>query len=127
MRRVLAAALCAGAVLSGCGGPGSGLSASAATVLQKDAAALAAAARAHDGVRVQAALAVLRRDVAAQRAKQALSAERADRVLGAAVLVAADVPAPVVTAKPEVTTPPPAPAPAPARKKKHGHSEDHGD
>lgn len=120
-----------GLALAGCAGSSarSDLSASAASVLQRDAAVLAAAARAHDGLRVQAAVAALRRDVEAQRARQGLSAERADRVLSAAALVAADVPPPAPTPAPTpvpvATTRPPAPAPAPAPAPKKRHHDKH--
>lgn len=130
MRGPAASLLCAvllGTALSGCGGSSSDLTSSAATVLQRDAAALKAAALAHDGARVQAALAVLRRDVAAQRAEQGLSADRADRVLAAAALVAGDVPppAPVTTPSPVpvATTKAPAPAPAPKKHRHHDHED----
>ncbi len=108
MTRALALVLGA-AVLAGCGStppPRSDLSAGAAALLQKDTAAMTAAARAGDGSAVQTALATLRRDVAAQRASGGLSAARADRVLAAAAQVAADVPAPVPS--PTLSPTPPA-------------------
>ena len=113
------------ALLAGCGnGTSSDLSGAAASLLQRDADALATAARLGDGTAVQAALATLRRDVAAQQAGGGLSAARAQRVLAAGTAVATDVPAPkpTVSARPVATK---TPAPAPARRKKRG--KEHGD
>lgn len=84
---------------AGCGSTES-LSASAAGVLQKDAATLAAAARAGDRTKADLALATLRGDVAEQRAAGQLSAARAGEILDAATRVAADAP---------MTSPTPAP------------------
>jgi hypothetical protein len=125
--RISLVVLLGGTLLVGCGSsPSSDLSASAATVLQKDAAALAAAATSGNGSAVQAAVATLRADVGAQRAHNGLSAARAARVLAAAAKVAADVPAPVPT--PVVTPVTPkseAPAPGKAKKRKH-YQQDQG-
>lgn len=125
MRRALA--LLVGTVLlSGCGGgsPHSDLSAAAATLLQKDTAALAVAARAGNGSAVQAALATLRRDVTAQRAQDGLSAARAERVLAAAGQVALDVPVPARTAAPvpaaTLTPTSTSTGPGKGRHRKHG-------
>lgn len=125
MRRALA--LLVGTVLlSGCGGgsPHSDLSAAAATLLQKDTAALAVAARAGNGSAVQAALATLRRDVTAQRAQDGLSAARAERVLAAAGQVALDVPVSARTAAPvpaaTLTPTSTSTGPGKGRHRKHG-------
>ncbi|GAC1445760.1 MAG: hypothetical protein NVSMB55_28410 [Mycobacteriales bacterium] len=90
----------------GCGS-GADLSAPAAAVLQRDTAAVAAAARVGDLPRTSAALTRLRADVAQRRAHGEMSPERARRLLDAAARVALDV----VAAHP---SPPPSPAPAPA-------------
>lgn len=115
--RISLGVLLSGVLLVGCGAsPSTDLSASAATVLQKDAAALAAAARAGNGSAVRAAVAQLRTDVAAQRAHDGLSAARAARVLAAAAQIAADVPVPVPAVKPAVT---PTATPEQPKKRKH--------
>jgi hypothetical protein len=84
------------------------LSATAAPVLQKDAAALAVAARAGDQARFLSALALLRSDVSRERAGGQLSAARANRILDASIRVAADVtPAPATATPTTATTPTP--------------------
>ncbi len=98
--------------LAGCGGGSTG-----PTALQRDADALAAAARAGNPAQVQQALLVLRRQVAADRAAGDLDAAAAARVLAAASVLAADVPLPVVR------TPAPSVAPVSEGADK---GEDHG-
>lgn len=124
---VLMSVLVVGA-LTGCGRStpnAKDLTPAAALVLQRDAAALATAARSGNRTGVLAALAVLRRDVAAQQTAHGLSADRATLVLSAAAVVANDVPVPTRTATPAVPVSTP---PAPAR---HGKDkpkgEDHSD
>ncbi len=123
--RVLLAVALVGA-LAGCGSStpsAKDLSPAAASLLQKDAAALAAAARSGNRTGALAALAVLKRDVAAQQSTHGLSADRATRVLSAAVVVVGDLPAPTVA--------PAVPVSAPPASGKHGKgehkSEDNGD
>ena len=122
---VLLAVFLVGA-LAGCGSAtpsAKDLSPAAASLLQKDAAALAAAARSGDRTGALAALDVLKRDVAAQQSTQGLSAERATRVLSAAAVVVGDLPAPTVAPTVSVSAPP--------ANGKHGKgehkSEDHSD
>lgn len=104
------------------------LSAAAADVLQKDVAAMASAARAGDGTRLQAAYAQLRKDVANGRANGSVSPTRAAQVLTAASVVAADVPAPAPKATVSPTPKPVVKAPAPApRKHKRERHEKHDD
>lgn len=124
MRRHLAAVLAA-VLLAGCGGT-TDLTSSAASVLKRDADVLTAAARAGDGTGVQAALAVLRRDVAAQQKSGELTSARAQRVLTAAMTLARDVPAPVPTVSPtpEVTATPDSGGHGRGKKK---NDEDDGD
>ncbi|BEP14114.1 hypothetical protein acdb102_24250 [Acidothermaceae bacterium B102] len=93
-RRLVTAALtCVMLGATACGATPS-LSATAAPVLQKDAAALSTAARAGDRTAIAAALAALRADVAHQRAAGHLSAARSIQILAAGDRVAADAPAP---------------------------------
>jgi hypothetical protein len=123
-------------LVAGCGS-GTDLSASAEALLKKDAAAVAAAARSGDGAAVQAAVAKLKADLAAQVDSGGVSAQRADRVLAAAARVASDVPAPKVTPTPTRTASPVATQvprkvtsddSRPTRKdKKHRQSEDDHD
>lgn len=105
------------AVLTGCGGSSSSdLSAAAESILQRDADTLASAARARDGVAVQAALVALRRDVAAQQQSGGVSAARAQLVLAAAATLARDVP-------PPAPRPSPTPSPTPESDKDEEPSE----
>ena len=120
MRRLLAVGLGA-ALLAGCGSGGGGN-----TVLQRDASALADAARAGDAVAVQAALTQLRQDVAAEQTSGAVTAARGHQILAAAEVVAADVPLP----KPLVTVSPttsPRPRVATTRRKGEGKGKGKGD
>ena len=124
---VLLAVFLVGAV-AGCGSStpsAKDLSPAAASLLQKDAAALAAAARSGDRTGALAALAVLKRDVAAQQNTQGLSAERATRVLSAAAVVVGDLPAPAQTVAP--TAPVSAPPASGGHGKGEHKSEDHSD
>lgn len=110
-RRALVA-VAVGLVVAGCG-RNEDLSAPAAPVLQRDVAAVAAAARAGEPVALNAALARLRTDVAQRRSAGQLSAARATRILDAAARVALDV-----------TAVRPA-SPAPSRRSA-GHSDSNG-
>lgn len=128
MKRLIGAAAVS-VLLAGCGGAApADLSSSAAAVLQRDADAIARAARSGNGTAVQAALAVLRRDVAAQQKSGDVSAARAQRVLAAGAVLATDVPvpkpAPVVTRAPVATSPSPEHR---ERGKGKGDGEKHGD
>lgn len=111
-RRALVAVAAGGLLVAGCG-RNEDLSAAAASVLQRDVAAVAAAARAGEPVALNAALARLRTDVAQRRSAGQLSAARATRILDAAARVALDV-----TAVRPAT-------PAPSRKS-DGHSDGNG-
>ncbi|GAC1441881.1 MAG: hypothetical protein NVSMB55_10890 [Mycobacteriales bacterium] len=92
--------------LAGCGS-GTDLSSSAAAGLQRDTAAVSAAARAGDAARTSTALASLRADVGRGRAAGELSPARAGRILDAAARVALDVVAthPAPPARPQVAPP----------------------
>ena len=111
-------------LLAGCGSSGGGDS-----VLQRDAAGLADAARAGDPVAVQAALAQLRKDVAAEQAAGTVTADRAHQVLAAAAAVAADVslPTPGVTFSPTPSPAAPKPTATVQRKGKGKGDGDHKD
>jgi hypothetical protein len=127
MRRFAALTVVTLALVSGCGGSSTtDLSASAEALLKKDAAAVAAAARAADGTAVRTAVTRLRTDVAAQTRSGDVSSERAGQILAAATAVLGDVPVPVATPRPTpvVTGAPVVRQPAtaqPKRKGKHGH------
>lgn len=109
-------------LLAGCGAQSRDLSADAASLLQKDVAAMRSAARAGDGTALQAAYAQLRQDVLAGRSAGSVSPTRAAQVLTAAAAVAADVPAPAPKPTPTVSpaaVKPVVKAPAPAPRKHH--------
>lgn len=114
-------------LLAGCGGSHPALSSSAASVLQKDADALAAAARSGNRAALKAAYDALQADLARQRSSGGVTAARADSVLAAAQRVLADgqAAAPVVTPSPVATTARPA-APAPRHHKGHKKAEGGG-
>lgn len=120
--RALAVAGLAGVALAACGSQ-SDLSAAAGQVLQRDAAAVAAAARTGNAGLVNAALTRLRTDVAQRRAAGQLSAARATRILDAGARVALDV----VTVHKSPTRPVAPVQPLPAKQKSKDGGGDGGD